>query len=134
MGAACCWVCDAGGTCGSACAGGVKASVTARGQADSARESAWVADTGGGAKKLLSACELDGRGAGRVGAAGCSDFGSRKLFTRAISSWGWNGLRMSSSAPTETALSATFLLTTPDMRMTGVALNCGCCLIWLQTE
>src|SRR5260221_3029246 len=45
-----------------------------------------------------------------------------------------SGLRINSSAPTETALSATLLFTTPDMRITGVALNCGCCLIWLQTE
>lgn len=74
---------------------GAKASVSARGQADSAHDSVCATGTtgtgvgaGGGAKKLLSACELEGRGAGMAGAAGCSDFGERKLLTRAIRSCG----------------------------------------------
>jgi len=35
---------------------------------------------------------------------------------------------------TAMALSATVLLTTPDIKMTGIEPNSGCCLICVQTE
>src|SRR6202167_6487997 len=49
-----------------------------------------------------------------------SPAGFRRLFTRAIRSCGWKGLRTSSSAFTCTDFSATVRFTTPDIKITGV--------------
>src|SRR5437016_13713071 len=85
-----------GGTSGCPDAGcrGVKAAASARGQADSVVSGAaggggatfrGTTGTGAGAKRLLSALEDPERStAGGVAAP----FGSRRLFTRAINSWG----------------------------------------------
>src|SRR5258708_39449578 len=90
--AGCCW---AAGTCGKECRCGVNESASARGQAASAGVGTCATGTsgtgvgaGGGAKRLLSEGAEEGRGEGAEWAAGFSDFGSRKLRTRAIKSCG----------------------------------------------
>src|SRR5690348_10082696 len=133
----CCEYCWA--TAWSAGRGAMNASASARGQMDSAffcspadvGASARGAAGGGGAKRLLRALVTAGRSAA---GASVERLGSSKLLTRPINSCGWKGLRISSSAFTATALSATLLFTTPDISTTGVPPNSGCCLIWLQTE
>src|SRR6266852_3338080 len=84
-----------GGTCGNECGCGVNESASARGQAASAGVGTCATGTSGtgvgagdGAKRLLSEGAEEGRGAGAECAAGFSDFGSRKLRTRAIKSCG----------------------------------------------
>src|SRR6266446_2341904 len=115
----------------------MNASASARGHADSVVAGGGGAacrgatGTGGGEKRLLKALEGSDRSA--VG-AGTELFGCRRLFTRPINSCGWNGLRINSSAFTETALSATLLLITPDINTTGVEPNSGCCFMCVQTE
>src|SRR5216683_815135 len=81
-----------GGTSGCPDAGcrGVKAAASARGQADSvvgggAGTYRGTTGTGAGAKRLLSALEGPERS---TGGAVVDPFGSRRLFTRAINSWG----------------------------------------------
>src|SRR6266849_10312969 len=85
-----------GGTSGCPDAGcrGVKAAASARGQADSVVAGAagggggtyrGTTGTGAGAKRLLSALEGPERS---TGGAVVDPFGSRRLFTRAINSWG----------------------------------------------
>jgi len=75
------------------------------------------------------ALAASGGGAAATGVPGCS-----KCFTRVIRSCGWNGLRSSSSAFTAKALSATARFTTPDIKITGVFPNRGCCLMCWQTS
>src|ERR1051326_2271946 len=97
-GAPCCCGCETGAACGC----GVKASESARGQADSARDSEWatgigtIGVAGGAANRLLSEATGDECGEGAAeGITGTgfvagdfSDLGARKLFTRAMSSCG----------------------------------------------
>src|SRR5215475_15091678 len=129
------------GTCGAA-GRPAKASVRARGQAPST--------AGTGAANGPGTCCGGAAATGTCGAnkperaEGTSIFGCgvssgcfdppRSVLTLEINSCGWNGLRINSSAFTATALSATLLFTTPDIKMTGVPLNRACSLIWLQTE
>src|SRR6266478_3744175 len=97
------WTSDAvgagrAGGVASCCAGpgclGVNAAASARGQADSVLTGAGgvggatfrgTTGTGAGAKRLLSA--LEGPERSTAGAV-VDPFGSRRLFTRAINSWG----------------------------------------------
>src|SRR5256885_14138719 len=95
----------------------------------SAEGGTWLEMGGaGGANKLLSELAPVAP-AGRSTMGGGATLGPSRVFTRPMSSWGWKGLRISSSALTAMALSATVLLTTPDMRMTGTEPYSACCLI-----
>src|ERR1700691_2531001 len=83
----------------------------------------------------LAACdELVSSSRSEPRAAAPAAAGLRRLFTRAIRSCGWKGLRTSSSALTCMALSATVRFTTPDIRITGVFPKRSCSFMNWQTS
>lgn len=112
-----------GGAAGATTGADIGRATGAEGAKKSPRTSETPRDTGKGEGETSSS--TSGAAAG---------FGFIRFFTRVTRSCGWKGFRMSSSAFTVVAFSATDWLTMPDIKITGVFASCSCCLINRQTS